>query len=303
MQFQFTDDQSLILDAITKIVEPYRTPPINECPYISGEAVAQELERGGFLDLALSDESGALLGAVLIYEVSRLPVAVEIAASALVRPLLCMDLPRPLVVLTDPIRAARFLPGAASALLVDADGVRALVLNQGDVQVVESLFAFPMGILSSDAAARALPTAIDRSELLRLYRIGLCSEIAGAIDGALRFTVDFVRQREQFGRPIGTFQAVQHRLAEVSVACEAARWLALRAASNGSAVDALIACGHAQDAARVATRDLHQFNGAIGLTLEHPLHLWTYRARALLGELGGASAQDRALADSLWGAA
>jgi alkylation response protein AidB-like acyl-CoA dehydrogenase len=136
-----------------------------------------------------------------------------------------------------------------------------------------------------------------------LWRIALAAEVAGAIDGALRFTIDYVSQRQQFGRPIGAFQAVQHRLAEVAVACEATRWLAFRAASSGSVEDALIACGYAQDMARVATRDLHQFNGAIGLTLEHPLHLWTYRARALLSELGGAGAQDLELADKLWEAA
>jgi hypothetical protein len=45
---------------------------------------------------------------------------------------------------------------------------------------------------------------------------------------------------------------------------------------------------------------MHQFTGAMGLTLEYPLHLWTYRLRALAGELGGASAQERHVAAATW---
>jgi alkylation response protein AidB-like acyl-CoA dehydrogenase len=302
MQFQFTADQALVIDAIARIAEPFRAPPINERPFVSGEAVAEELDRGGFFEVALDDELGPLMGAVLVDEIARLPVAAEIGVSALVRPLLCPQLSRPLAVVTDVSRPARFVPVAKTVLLVDERGVSSVEPGVGDVREAESLYAYPMGTLSPDALSRAAPLAIDRGEFLRLYRIAISAEIAGAIEGALRFTVDYVTQRQQFGKPIGTFQAVQHRLSEISVACEAARWLTFRAASSGKADDALIACGHAQDAARLASRDLHQFNGAIGLTLEHPLHLWTYRIRALLSELGAAGAQDLALADSLWGA-
>ena len=48
------------------------------------------------------------------------------------------------------------------------------------------------------------------------------------------------------------------------------------------------------------TYDLHQFLGAMGMTLEHPLHLWTYRLKALIGELGGRAEQAAAAADAIW---
>jgi alkylation response protein AidB-like acyl-CoA dehydrogenase len=110
-----------------------------------------------------------------------------------------------------------------------------------------------------------------------------------------------VTQRKQFGQPIGAFQAVQHRLAEAAVLLEATRWLTLKAADSSDPVDASLAAGYAQDAARRVTYDFHQFHGAMGLTLEHPLHLWTYRLKALYGELGGASMQFAAGAAAMWG--
>ena len=81
------------------------------------------------------------------------------------------------------------------------------------------------------------------------------------------------------------------------------RWLTFRAAYSGSDAEAAIACAYAQDAARQAAYDLHQFHGATGLTLEYALHLWTYRIKALLSELGGAGTQSLHAADALWGTA
>jgi alkylation response protein AidB-like acyl-CoA dehydrogenase len=69
------------------------------------------------------------------------------------------------------------------------------------------------------------------------------------------------------------------------------KWLALKAASTADAGDAALAAFHAQDAGSRVAFDLHQMLGAMGMTLEHPLHLWTYRLKALLSELGGRAAQ------------
>jgi alkylation response protein AidB-like acyl-CoA dehydrogenase len=72
------------------------------------------------------------------------------------------------------------------------------------------------------------------------------------------------------------------------------KWLAFRAAESGTAEDAALAAIYAQDQMRQIVNDLHQFTGAIGLTLEYPLHLWTYRLKALQGELGGLTHQAEA---------
>jgi len=74
------------------------------------------------------------------------------------------------------------------------------------------------------------------------------------------------------------------------------RWLMLKAAATGDAGDAALAALHAQDSATRIVYDLHQMLGAMGMTLEHPLHLWTYRIKALLSELGGRGGQARAVA-------
>jgi alkylation response protein AidB-like acyl-CoA dehydrogenase len=123
------------------------------------------------------------------------------------------------------------------------------------------------------------------------------------MDAALRFTVGYVTQREQFGRPIGSFQAVQHRLAECAIEVEGARWLAYEAAAAGAPAEAAAcAAAYALAAAGRVHRETHQLSGAIGYTTEHELHVWSMRLQALRLELGGPGAQLRALARERWGA-
>ena len=81
---------------------------------------------------------------------------------------------------------------------------------------------------------------------------------------------------------------------------QSTRWLALRGAFSDSDLDVAVAATFVQDRIPTFTYDLHQFSGAMGLTLEFPLHHWTYRLRALLGELGGSSGQARAAAVAAW---
>ena len=98
-------------------------------------------------------------------------------------------------------------------------------------------------------------------------------------------------------------QGVQHRLATGAVEIEGAKLQMLKAAQSRTAQDAALALGYAQGIATRITYDLHQFMGAMGLTLEHPLHRWSYRAKLLRADLGGAAASYLAYADERWGAA
>ena len=118
--------------------------------------------------------------------------------------------------------------------------------------------------------------------------------------GALEQTVQYVKDREQFGQPLGHFQAIQHRLAEDALLVRACRWLAFRAAYTDEDGEAATASLYAQQAIRKVINDCHQFTGAMGLTLEFPLHLWTYRLKYLQGELGGRGAQAEGVAQSVW---
>jgi alkylation response protein AidB-like acyl-CoA dehydrogenase len=125
--------------------------------------------------------------------------------------------------------------------------------------------------------------------------VALAAEAAGLIQAAVDATVAHLSVRKQFGRPLGSFQALRHRMAECAVLAGGVKWLALKAAFTADEGDAALAAFHAQDSATRISYDLHQMFGAMGMTLEHPLHLWTYRLKALLCELGGRGAQAQAI--------
>jgi alkylation response protein AidB-like acyl-CoA dehydrogenase len=90
-------------------------------------------------------------------------------------------------------------------------------------------------------------------------------------------------------------------MAECAVLAGGVRWLALKAADSAEAGDAALAASHAQESGTRVAYDLHQMLGAMGMTLEHPLHLWTYRIKALLSELGGRGGQARAVGELCFG--
>jgi acyl-CoA dehydrogenase len=140
---------------------------------------------------------------------------------------------------------------------------------------------------------------------LNAGRAGLAAEQVGGAGHALDATLAYVRDRQQFGRPVGSFQAVKHRLADLLVAVEAARSASAYATacvSSGLAdqdvavLTASVACSHAF---RLAVTEYIQLHGGIGFTWEHPAHL--YLRRACAGEvLFGTPADHRArLADLL----
>ncbi|MFE9597449.1 acyl-CoA dehydrogenase family protein [Streptomyces hokutonensis] len=108
----------------------------------------------------------------------------------------------------------------------------------------------------------------------------LAAEAVGAADRALERTVQHVKQREQFGRAIGSFQAVKHRLADVYVQVQAAKSAAYYAAwavGNGERVGG-IALAQALEALRGAAAEGIQLHGGIGFTWEHEAHLYFKRA-------------------------
>ncbi len=302
MNFSLTEQQQVAADALGQMLSRFHDASVHTESYLAGAELDAELEGSGFHDMATDADLGTVSAVDLVIQVARQRPAVEIAASALIRPRLCPELPRPLVVVrgTNPVR---FGVGARTALIATEDQVLSLNVEPGDFTPLTTLFAYPLAKLAPQALERAAPITIaGAAELLQQYsEIGLAAEIVGAMQSALHSTVDYVTQRKQFGQPIGAFQAVQHRLAESAVLLESSRWLTFKAADSGAAADAALAAGHALTTARRVVYDFHQFHGAMGLTLEHPLHLWTYRLRALLGELGGAAARFDSAAAAMWG--
>ncbi|MFG2224140.1 acyl-CoA dehydrogenase family protein [Streptomyces sp. NPDC048644] len=120
----------------------------------------------------------------------------------------------------------------------------------------------------------------------RTAAAALAAEAVGAADAALTRTLAHVQDREQFGRPIGAFQAVQHRLADLYVAVQAARSAAYYAAWAAGAAPAgavepgagALALAQALEALRAVAADAVQLHGGIGFTWEHEAHLYFKRA-------------------------
>lgn len=305
MQLSLTEDQSQILDAVASLSKPYASPPPDFREFVlTSDDLDQALADNGFLDVAFDPDLGPVTAALIVEQLARLPYAVEAAASALVRPLLG-ELTRPvcLVEASALTRPVRFLKPGATVVSLSADGVTSFTAEASEVKAVESLYAYPMALLTpgAEVEARSVVHNVSPDEVRTRWRLATAIEIAGLLRAAIDVTVTYVSERKQFGRPLGVFQAVRHRLAEDHVLAVGARWLALKAAHSGDAGEAALAAYHAQEAATRVVYDLHQFLGGMGMTLEHPLHLWTYRLKALVSDLGGAGAQGVDAAALTWG--
>ena len=142
----------------------------------------------------------------------------------------------------------------------------------------------PARRLAGDAAG-ALRQALDAALVVQ------AAENAGAARHCLEMTVAYAKQRVQFGRPIGSFQALKHRMADLYVAVEAAESAALAAADG--AIAAATAASYCAEALATVTGETIQLHGGIAITWEHDAHRYFKRASAALQLLGG-PAQHRA---------
>lgn len=120
-----------------------------------------------------------------------------------------------------------------------------------------------------------------------------CMEMAGGGAAVLERTVEYVRTRHQFGHPIGSFQAVQHIVADIHIALEAARLTAASAVwwlAKGERAGRQVATAkmHASEAYKWATLNAHQVHGGMGYVRETDLHLWSERAK--VSEIRGGTA-------------
>jgi alkylation response protein AidB-like acyl-CoA dehydrogenase len=142
---------------------------------------------------------------------------------------------------------------------------------------------------SGEEARRAVEAALDRGAL------AASAELCGLARRMLDMTVEHVNVRHQFGKPIGSFQAVKHHLASALLELEMARPMVLRAGYSFASGDperslhVSMAKARASDAARAVGRAALQCHGAIGYTVEYDLHLWMKRAWALARTWGDAA--------------
>ncbi|MBM7518479.1 acyl-CoA dehydrogenase family protein [Nocardioides nitrophenolicus] len=203
---------------------------------------------------------------------------------------------------------------AADLVVVDAatpEGSALFVLRTDDLEVAARTTIDPtrrQADLAADAApARCVvgperaPRALER--LRTLTALAVAAEHAGIVGELLRSTVEYVEQREQFGRAIGSFQAVKHRLADVLVdqerARSAARYAALAydADPAAAALPATIAAAVCGDAAMRTAHEAVQLHGGIGFTWEHHAHYYVRRVLGDEGLFGSSRAQRARVAD------
>lgn len=305
MDFDFDSDHIALEAGLDQLLAKYRgSLPVGSAAALQEDpAIAATLREAGYFDI--EREMGATGAVMLIEAVARLPYTLEVAASALVAPKLSKQALRgPIALSQGSLKTpTRFLAQAGTALIIDASQVRAMDMAGCKVESLTSQFAYPYGrCAAADTTAAPLLQGATAGQFLHWWQVGLAAEIVGAMQSAIDLTVEYVKNRRQFNRPLGSFQVIQHRLSECTVLHHAARLLTYKAAWSGEPSDAALAAAYAQDAAVRVVYETHQFHGAIGLTLEYLLHYWTNRLRRLQGELGGASQQGSRAAQILWAA-
>jgi alkylation response protein AidB-like acyl-CoA dehydrogenase len=190
--------------------------------------------------------------------------------------------------------------GAAqdAAILVLAEGEGARLVEPGDAELerldlIDTTRAY---FRVSAEGGESLPGEI--APAVDMGMVALAAELVGIAQRALEMAVDYAKEREQFGRAIGAYQAVSHRCAQMLYDTEEARSLTYYAAWCADAqpeslpLAASMAKARASDAAAAVTHNALQVFGGIGFTWEHDLHFLLKRAKAG-GQMLGTARQHR----------
>ncbi|MGE5134623.1 MAG: acyl-CoA dehydrogenase family protein [Gemmatimonadota bacterium] len=176
------------------------------------------------------------------------------------------------------------VPFGLYAVGADSAGVTVTAVSSLDQtrQLADLAFDGVVGraVATGEAAAHAVSTALTAGAAM------LASEQLGVAERCLEMTVAYVKERHQFGRPVGSFQALKHRLAEVWVGVAQARAAARYAAAclaeghPDTALAVALAKSVCGDVAVQAAQECVQLHGGIGFTWEHPAHMLLKRAKS-----------------------
>ncbi|MEV5143126.1 acyl-CoA dehydrogenase family protein [Streptomyces sp. NPDC052727] len=317
MRFLLDADQRALADTLHAMLSAADTPAAvrdwSRGDHARGRALWSRIAEVGVFGLAVPQEYGGLGPrpvelAVAFVELGRHavpgPLAETVAAA---------------VLLGEPPLAERFLPGLAAGTDVATVAARTGYALDGDAASLR-LSPAPDGLYLSTAApgpvrrsldpARRLTPLAPAGELLtpaapydRAFawlRLATAAQALGVGLALLDRTVVHVKQRTQFGVPVGSFQAVRHRLADAKTALEFARPLLFGAAVSLRPADVAAAKLTACEAAYRTARTALHLHGAIGYTAEYDLSLWLTKARALRSAWGTPEeCRDLVLADGL----
>jgi alkylation response protein AidB-like acyl-CoA dehydrogenase len=209
---------------------------------------------------------------------------------------------------------------AGAPFAVDADAADLLVLERaGELHALPGGSFHARRVRSMDGARRifaveAAPSAgtrmaggaPDAERAFLRGAAGTASVLNGIGMRLLEMTLEHVKARQQFGRAVGSFQAVKHKLASAHIAVESSRssaWYAAYALAQGlpdAAVAASVAKAAAAAAESLANAEALQCHGGIGFTWEHDLHLWLKRGKALEPAYGSVAEHTARLAAGIF---
>jgi alkylation response protein AidB-like acyl-CoA dehydrogenase len=328
MNFDFSDDQHAIKRTAKELLaERFKMERVRELAEAGeyDEATWKELCELGWPGIFIGEEHGGQgLGTVeliilmeeLGYALAPLPFLSNAAAGLLIDAAGSDE------------QKERWLPGIASGeacgtvgilkgdgeakLVPDADSADVIVLTGHEgARIVERGEAEVEPVDTMDATRRFArvraeggdPLEGDRMPGLARTAAALAAELTGIAQRAMEMSVEYARDRKQFGRPIGSYQAVSHRCAQMLLETEGARSASYYAAWCGDdepetlSLAACMAKAYASDAGwRVCTSAL-QVHGGIGFTWEHDLHFFLKRAKVDAMLYGSAREHRDAVAD------
>jgi len=333
MRFALTEDQRAFAAAVRDFCAKECRPEALRAAWASDTGWSRERWSGlaglGVTGMTVPEEHGGLgFG-----EPELVAVLEETGRVALPEPLTeTVAVAAPLLAAVGGDAAARWLPAIAAGeavvstalagapYVLFADSCEALLIEHGDeLHLVESGAVGVDPQPSVDRARRLSRVAWEPSDATRLGEdagalLGLAAD-RGALAAAaqligvgahlIEVTVGYAKERQQFGQPIGGFQAVKHHLADSLLLLEFARPAVHRAAwsvvtdAPTRGRDVSMAKAYASDAAERAARVALQVHGAIGYTFEFDLHLWMKRAWALAAAWGDAAHHRRRVADAI----
>jgi alkylation response protein AidB-like acyl-CoA dehydrogenase len=177
------------------------------------------------------------------------------------------------------------------AYVVDAKAPGVRITPMAGMDVTRKLYAVSL----TDVAAEKLDAVAGLDRALDIATTALVAEMVGGMQRTLDITVDYAKTRKQFGKPIGSFQAVQHQCADMYLETESARSavyyaaVALQEGAADASAAASIAKLYTSDACRTVGNRGIQIHGGMGFTWENDLHLYYRRAKASETMLGDAT--------------
>ena len=316
MEFDFTPEQLALRDLARDLFDK-ESPPSRLRELWDGAERTSSCWRAmagvGLTGLTVAEEFGGMGG-----DDVDLALVLEAAGrAALAEPLLeTVAVGAPLIAEagTDEQRSAwltAIAAGDARVAVLFGDAPFAAGADDADLLLAErdgELHALPRGSFTATPVVSTPSTRMagDASGARLRGAVGAAGMLNGVSMRLLEMTLAHVKTRQQFGRPVGSFQAVKHRLADAHVAVESSRaatWYAAYALATGAsdaAVSTSIAKSYASDAAALANRAALQAHGGIGFTWEHDLHIWLKRGKALEQAWGSATEHRRRIADALF---